>query len=74
MQGHCQDFGGGGGGGGGLRLDLPEFFQLNVFAWFCDACEVPPWLAQSQMFWKFEVSGPLEMAFLESFLPNISIF
>jgi hypothetical protein len=65
--------------GGGGRLDLPKFFQRFYLIF-----EAPPWLVPSKMFWKFEVSRPLEMefevsipleiAFLESFLPNISIF
>jgi hypothetical protein len=36
------------GKGARVRLDLPEFFQLNVFTWFCEALQ---WLVQSKMFW-----------------------
>jgi hypothetical protein len=68
-QGRCEDFGGRGGGG---RVDLPpELFQ---FTWFCDAHEPLSWLAQSKKFWNFEFSRPSEIAFLESFLPKISMF
>jgi hypothetical protein len=56
----------------GGRLDLPpELFQ---FTWFCDVREALSWLAPSKKFWKFEFSRPSQMAFLESFLPKISMF
>ena len=72
-QGRCEDFAfGGEGGEGGERLDLPpELFQ---FTWFCDAREALSWLASSKKIWKFEFSRPSEIAFLESFLPKISMF
>jgi hypothetical protein len=47
---------------GGGALDLPpELFQFT-------------WLAPSKNFWKFEFSRPSQIAFLESFLPEISMF
>jgi hypothetical protein len=68
-QGRCKDFAFGGGGEG---LDLPpELFQ---FTWFSKAREAPSWLAPSKKIWKFEFSRPSEKAFLESFLPKISMF